>query len=145
MGEQIQSAGRLKVNLKKLLLACLFSLSLPAFAQVAEGLSADWKFVSGDDVYSSYLNIKSINVEGKMATVWEARVNVKEDNSLKSMLEFNCKTNQFRVLSTLRYKTTKFSDLKDSNNTPTRWIHIPPDSYVGDLRDILCNAAKAGK
>lgn len=133
------------MSLKKLLLICLFPLSLQAFAQVAEGLNANWKFVSGDDVYSSYLNIKSINVEGTMATVWEARVRVKEGNSQKNMLEFNCKTNQFRVLSQLRYKTTKFSDLKDSDNTPTSWIHIPPDSYVGDLRDILCNAAKAGK
>lgn len=133
------------MNLKKLLLICLFPLSLPAFAQVAEGLSADWIFAFTDDNNSSYLNIKSINVQGSMATVWQARVDTKENSSSKSMLEFNCKTNQFRILSILRYKTTKFSDLKDSENTPTSWIHIPPDSYVGDLRDILCNVAKARK
>jgi hypothetical protein len=126
------------MNLKKLLLICLLSLSLPAFAQQAEGLSADWVAASSDATYSSYLNLKSITVDGSKATVWEARVDMKQNNSQKTMLEFNCKTNQFRVLSTLLYTNTKFSDLKKSDNNPSSWVHIPPDSYVGDVRDIIC-------
>ena len=131
--------------MKKILLICLFSLSLPTFAKVAEGLSADWMFASSDADYSSYLNIKSINVQGNIGTIWEARIDMKQKTSQKNMLEFNCKSNQFRIISMLRYKNTKFSDLKDSENTPSSWVHIPPDSYVGDIRDILCNPAKSAK
>jgi hypothetical protein len=112
--------------------------SISSFAQVPEGLGADWIFVSENNNSSNYLNLKSIKKDGSLRTIWQARVDKKENNSSKTMLEFNCKTDQFRILSGLYYKNTNFSEINKSDNIASNWIHIPPDSYVGDLRDILC-------
>jgi hypothetical protein len=122
----------------KLLAIALSLISFNLAAQVPEGLSSDWLLVSENAKSINYLNLKSIKKEGLSATVWQARVDKKDKESSKTMLEFNCKTNQFRILSGLYYSNTNFSEVRKSDNTPSNWIHIPPDSYVEDVRDILC-------
>lgn len=129
------------MNLKKLLLTCLFSLSLPAFAQVAEGLSEDWVKVNEGAGFAQYANFKSIKIDGPRVMIWEARFDEPDNNSRKVYMEYHCKNNQARILSILLYKDTKFSGVKEMIQTPSAPIHIPPDSYLSDMHEIVCGAA----
>jgi hypothetical protein len=127
------------MNLKKLLLICLLSLSLPAFAQQGEGLSADWVLISsGDDDSFAYANFKSLERNGNIVKSWTALVSLKNKISGKVLIEVNCKTNQERELSMIVYNDTKFSEIGLRDNKPSPWIHILPGSIGQERKDKLC-------
>ena len=128
------------MNLKKLLLICLSALSIPAFAQIPDGLTADWfivaRSVDKKDVF--YANRKTISRNGDIVKAWIAHVDEQEKKSSKQLLEINCKTQKERILSITIFKNTTFSDTLGSLDNPRPWIHIVPDS-VGHYRaEMLC-------
>jgi hypothetical protein len=129
----------------KLSAIVLFLFSLNVSARAPEGLSEDWQFATEGKGSATYINFKTMKIDGPTVSIWEARVIKAENNSTKTLIEYHCKNNQARVLSILLYKDIKFYDMKLSHHTPSAWMHIPPDSYLSDMHEILCNAAKARK
>jgi hypothetical protein len=132
----------LRLNWKKIALLTLGLAIAPAFAQVAEGLNADWMLMSEGKGLSQYANLKTFRVDGSKALIWEANVNKPENKSTKTYVEYDCQNRRFRMLSIMLYSDTTFSNLKESVNSASAPIHIPPDSYPADMLDILCKYVK---
>ena len=127
--------------MKKLLLICLLSLSLPAFAQQAEGLNADWVLISAGENGESFAfaNFKTLERNGNIVKSWTALVSLKNKISGKVLIEVNCKTNQERELSMIVYNDTKFSEIGHRDSKPGPWTHILPDSIGQERKEKLCS------
>lgn len=71
----------------------LLLLSLPA--------SAEWTYVDGGDGYERYLDLESVNREGRRVRVWEIDDNERPDKtgvtSLRSRTEYDCMTHMYRI------------------------------------------------
>lgn len=128
------------MNLKKLLLICLSALSIPVFAQVPEGLTADWFLVaqSKDQKHLFYANRKTIVREGDVVRSWIAFINRSYGDSAKSVQEINCRTSQQRDLTFISYKRTNFAEIDSTTNTISNWSYIVPDSLGDFKKEVLC-------
>jgi hypothetical protein len=124
--------------MKKLLVICLFFLSLPVFSQTQEGLNNDWLPITDSSTSSFFVNVMTIKQEGQILSAWIARVDTKNKLSSKTYNEYDCKKNQFRFLSQMNYEKTNFTELKTLINQPTEWVHIPPGSTSSNIKQILC-------
>jgi hypothetical protein len=123
------------------LFAIMLSLfSLNAIAQSPEGLNKDWVPAAADSELSRiyYVNSKTVERNGQIAKAWTAVTRSKDKDSVKSLMEFNCKTNQARRLSNVFYKSINFSEINFSTNEPGPWGYLVPDSIDYALRDFVC-------
>jgi uncharacterized protein YfdQ (DUF2303 family) len=129
------------MSLKKLLLICLSALSIPAFAQIPDGLNADWFLVgeSADGKTTFYANRKTISRNGDIVRAWGALIMLESKNSAKHLMEINCKTNQQRDLSRILYTGIDFAKMDISSDKPTEWQHIIPDSTSDNRKNVLCS------
>lgn len=124
--------------MKKLLFALLYSFAIVAKASLPEGPGFGWYQLSAIKSIKVFVNTNSIKQEKQILSVWIAVIDHKNKQYSKSYEEYNCRSNQFRFLSTNDYKDSDFTQLKSSNNKPSEWIHLPPDSIGSDIKQILC-------
>jgi hypothetical protein len=125
---------------KKLLLIGLSVFSLAASAQIPDGLTSDWLEIakSQDQRSIYYVHSKTIERNGNIVKAWVARVSLDDSTSAKNLQEFNCKTKQLRYLSIVAYKSSNFSGISRSNDDPSNWSHVVPDSVADNQMDVLC-------
>lgn len=122
-------------------------------------VSANWKYAATSATnHDFYIDTTSIKKSNSLVRVWiktqrrtedsqtqpesyfEAKINElsrdTEIQTTRSFMEYNCKSRQFRILST---STLYASNRALSNDYPNNsWKHIPPDSMMESIYDRVC-------
>lgn len=114
---------------------------------------AEWLKVATtiDNNSAFYVDSDSIRINGNLRTAWEL---VNESNptnqgykSIKANQEYNCKSNQLRMLyaSTHSEMNGKGKTIKVTEGLPSPWQTLPEGSVAAYTRDYICNKKPTAK
>ena len=122
----------------KYLLALLMLFASPAWAE--------WTVSGGSDEFTQYIDIATIRRNGNFVKMWDLKdfktVEKISDYSFlsqKVQSEYDCKEERERLLAFSWFSGKMGSGtVVYSDNDPTKWIPIQPDSVAETLWKIVC-------
>jgi hypothetical protein len=114
----------------------------------AGSVMANWVRVRGDGVVTVLADPATIVRSGDVVKMWSvinyAQPRTTSDgktySSSRQQLEYDCTENQSRSLFFSRHtEYTGWGDVVYRNDTPGRWIPVPPGSIGGALMKFACH------
>jgi hypothetical protein len=123
--------------MKKIIFLSLFLFSLNGYCQ--------WTFNNRfDDGTNIYIDYSTRKIDGNLVRIWMMGDRIKPETFqgmtyLSSSLhyEFDCKNDQFRILTSYYYPQNMGSGSILGQWGPSQWFSIPPGSHVmNDLKKV---------
>ena len=135
-----------------ILFAVCFALVLlasGAFAQIvpkeqpkAPEKDPAWKIYLESETKRYYFSPATVKVlDGRKVQVWEKIANKTTDgevDSLKSLIELNCSSSQYRVVATKEYDPATGTDKSEIVTQNEPWQYFALESILGVLWDNVC-------
>lgn len=114
--------------MKKFIIALTIALS------ISTASATDWIFVgeNKDSTNYHFADVDSIKTSGMIVNMWMAQNLYGDKEPIKTLNQFNCKTDQVRIL----YMSG------ESNTTPTSWLPIAPGSIFSVEELFACDVNK---
>lgn len=114
--------------MKKLIIALVIALS------ISTASATDWIFVAGNKDSTDYhfTDVDSIKTSGMIVNMWIAQNIYTDKEPTKTLEQFNCKTEQVRIL----YTSSSISTI------PSDWVPIPPGSIFSVEKMFACDVNK---
>ena len=116
-------------------------------AAMSTGTMAEWQKIGINGGNTQYVDSSPIREDRNMVKAWTLidsetpnRVGTDEPHlSMKIQEEYDCKKEQFRVLSSSTHTSNMGQGRVITYSiTPTEWVGIPPDSFAALKSKLLC-------
>jgi hypothetical protein len=127
---------------KSILFTTLFAIVLSAHAQTAP--EPNWVKVGVTENAILSVDKASLKRDGDIVASWETIVDKKERRSYKMLTEYNCKTNQSRVLSMSGYPGLDFKGKSITYAPQKDWSYVVRETVGEDMIAYACKNAPKG-
>ena len=90
-----------------------------------------------------YYDPATIRINGNMRRIWQGqdlrKIGKKGELSRRTLTEYDCKEERFRLLSVSVFSGSMFTgDTLSSNSNVDQWDYVPPESNAAEMLEIVC-------
>jgi hypothetical protein len=112
-------------------------IPIPTFAEAVEELKVEWRKINENDQSTWYYNTHRQVCEKGILKVWTKVVEKENLTYSIDRLEINCRSNQTRLTSSVKYR--KDGSVLDSATAPApEWGDVLPNSIGENVLETVC-------
>lgn len=111
---------------------------------VSLNVMADWTYLTtSDGGYEYYVDYSTRKINGSFRSIWRKTIfdtpSKYGDLSTKSLEEFDCKNDAYRIISVTFYTDKESKNIDNTLKGDPTWEPIIPDSVYGTVLKFICN------